>query len=85
MGDSKLRVLDEHERQQTRRWLDNWRRVGPVLDRERWQRVAALTDDEAWAESTGLLQQWTPDMGGDAGEGLLLQQDVFGRCRGRLR
>ena len=67
------------EREQMRRWLDNWAITGPLLEAERRERVAALTDAEAWAESQGLLNAWQPDMTGDAGEALLLQQAVFAR------
>jgi len=50
---------------------------GPLLEQERWERLAALTDDEAWAESQGLPHLWRPGMDGDAGEGLVLQQERF--------
>lgn len=83
MSDSKLRLLTEEERELTRQWLDNWCRLGPLLEAERWQRVAALTDDEAWQESQGLFLGRQPDMSGDAGEGLILQQIVFARWRQR--
>jgi hypothetical protein len=76
-----LRQLSEDERAQMRQWLRNWEIVGPMLEQERWDRVAALTDDEAWQESEGLLQAWEPDMLGDEGEGLELQQRVFARAR----
>ena len=81
MADSTRRVLSEEERRQTREWLENWRRAAPVLEAERWRRVAALSEEDAWAESQGLLQAWEPGIDGDAGEGLILQQDVFARCR----
>ncbi len=81
MPDQALRVLTEQERELTRQWLETWRRVSPLLEAERWERVAALTANEAWIESLGLLRQWKPDMSGDAGQGLQLQQDAFARCR----
>lgn len=80
---SRPAVLTDDEKTRMRRWLENWRRVGPLLEDERRQRVAALTDDGAWRESQGLLQGWEPGMTGDAGEGLRLQQAVFGRCISR--
>ena len=43
--------------------------------------MRALTDDEAWDEAQGLFEMWEPDMSGDAGEGLILQQNVFVRAR----
>ena len=83
MSASNPLPLTDVEKTQMRQWLENWRRVGPLLEEERRQRVAALTDDEAWRESQGLLGWWDPAMTGDAGEGLLLQQAVFGRCNNR--
>ncbi len=79
--DSTLRVLNEDQRTEMRRWLTNWDRVGPILERERRTRVALLTDDQAWDESQELLQAWQPEMVGDCGEGIRLQQDLFARCR----
>jgi hypothetical protein len=73
------------EREQMRRWLDNWRRTGPLLDAERHARIAALTDEEAWRESQSLLTAWEPGMTGDNGEGLSLFRDVFSRWPGAAR
>lgn len=85
MADSKLRTLSEAERAHTRQWLAPWKRLGPILEAERRARIAALTDDEAWNESQDLLQAWQPEMTGDGGEGLLLQQNVFTQCRRTAR
>lgn len=70
MPDSKPRVLTEEEREQTRRWLDNWRRVGPLLEAERMADVRALTDAEAADIACELWRLARPDAGDD-GEGLL--------------
>lgn len=78
---SKARPLTPDEREQMRRWLDNWKHAGPVLEAERWARVRALTDEDAWLEACGLMVWWDPEWTGDGGEGLLLQQDVFSRAR----
>jgi hypothetical protein len=83
MGTSQPLPLTDVEKARMRQWLENWHRVGPLLEQERRQRVAALTDDEAWRESQGLLQGWEPAMTGDAGEGLRLHQAVFGRWNRR--
>ena len=64
-------------------WLDRWRASGERLERERWERVQALDDDTAWDEAQALFALVEPDWPGDAGEGLLLQQQVFHRGRGR--
>ena len=72
-------VLDAAGRALAKRWLENWKRVDPILEQERWDRVKALTDEAAWREAYGLLQWWDPEWQGDGGDGLLLQQDVFTR------
>ena len=77
------RALTGDERQQMRRWLETWREAGVLLDEERWQRVRSLTDDEAWEQTESLFEMWEPGMSGDAGEGLVLQQNVFARAGAR--
>ena len=64
-------------------WLDNWKRVGPVLEQERWARLAAMTEEEAQRMTRDLLELWQPDWVGDDGEELLLHQRVFKRARTR--
>lgn len=77
-------LLDADGRAQAKRWLANWKRVGPILDDERWERVKALTDAEAAREAIGLFELWQPDWPTDEGEELLLHQRVFARaCRDR--
>lgn len=78
-------VLDTEGRAQMKRWIDTWKRVGPILERERWDRVKALTDDEARQATLWLLQLWQPDWPSDEGEGLLLHQRVFTRAPRRPR
>lgn len=68
-----------------KRWLDNWRRVGPILEAERWERLAAMTEEEAQRVTQDVLDLWQPDWVGDAGEELLLHQRVFARARRRGR
>lgn len=70
-------------RAQMKRWLDNWRRVGPILEAERWERLAAMTDEEAQIATCQLLELWQPDWPTDGGEELLLHQRVFARARRR--
>jgi hypothetical protein len=65
-----------------KRWLDNWERVGPVLEAERWERLARLSDAEGQEVARDLLDLWQPDWKGDDGEGLLLHQRVFAKGRG---
>ena len=69
------------DRTATKQWLDNWRRVGPMLEDERWERLAAMTTEEAQLETWNLLELWQARWPSDDGEGLLLQQRVFARGR----
>ena len=69
------------EREHLKRWIDNWKHVGPILERERWDRVRALTDQEAASEALMLFDTWQPDWPTDNGEELLRHQRVFARAR----
>ena len=64
-----------------KQWLDNWRRVGPLLEQERWDRLAAMTDEEARRVTGHVLDLWQPGWTGDDGEELLLHQRVFALAR----
>ena len=72
---------DSEARAQMRRWLDNWKRVGPILDAARWDRLRAMTDEEAQQASRRVLELWQPDWRGDDGEELVLHQRLFARAR----
>ena len=74
-------LLDAEGRAQAKRWLDNWKRVGPILEQERWDRVKALTDAGAAQDALRLFELWQPDWPTDDGEELLLHQRVFARAR----
>lgn len=76
-------VLDEDERQQMRRWLENWAQIGPILDQERWERLRTMSHEEALEATRRVLELWQPDWPTDDGEGLLLHQRVFARAHGR--
>ena len=73
--------MTAEERALTRRWLETWRRAGPLLDEERWERVRALTDADAARDAMWLFDLWQPDWPTDGGEELLLHQRVFARAR----
>lgn len=73
--------LDEDGRALARQWLDNWKHVGPILERERWDRVRALTDVDAARDALDLFDTWSPDWPADEGEALMLHQRVFTRAR----
>lgn len=74
---------DAESREQHKRWLENWKRVGPILEAERWERLRTMTAEEAQKATRDVLDLWQPDWVGDAGEELLLHQRVFARARRR--
>ena len=74
-------LLDAQGRAQAKRWLENWKRLGPILERERWGRVKALTDADAARDALRLFELWQPDWPTDDGDELLLHQRVFARAR----
>jgi hypothetical protein len=73
--------FDADMRAQMKHWLDDWKRLGPMLEQERWDHVVALTDAEAQQAAVRLFALWRPDWPTDNGEGLLLHQRVFARAR----
>ena len=75
------RSFDGDSRAQTKRWLENWNYVGPILEQERWDSVKALTDADAARDAMRLFDLWQPDWPTDNGEELLLHQRVFARWR----
>jgi hypothetical protein len=83
VAEPKQRELTENDREQMRRWLDNWAHVGAVLEAERWARLQAMTDDEARRNACRVWEFRQKDSPSDDGEGLRLQQRVFARARSR--
>lgn len=74
-------LLDAEGRALARRWIDNWKHLGPILERERWDRVKALSDKEAARDALDLFDLWQPDWPTSEGEELLSHQRVFARGR----
>jgi hypothetical protein len=75
-----------HLYDQLARWLDDWRRMEPLLESERTRELQALTDEDAARIAVDLV--WPmgtlgDDPGGDDGAGLevivALQQAQAGR------
>lgn len=60
-----------------KRWLDNWRTVGPLLEQERAERLARLTDEEARALARDLHALWRPSTVDDMGAELVTPQRWF--------
>lgn len=83
MNDSPHRVLTGEEREQMRRWLENWAQISPILEQERWERLRTMSNEEALEATRRVLELWQPDWPTDDGEALLLHQRVFARAHGR--
>lgn len=66
-----------------KRWVDNWKVLGPILDEERWSRLAAMSDAERQRVTANVLDMWQPGWPSDNGEALLLHQRVFALGRDR--
>jgi len=75
-------VTDDQQRARWKRAVENWKHLGPVLERERWDRVQNLTEEQAARDAWDLFELWQPDWPTDDGESLLLHQRVFARARG---
>lgn len=60
MRTPRAHPLDEREREQMRRWLENWTRVGPILERERWDPLRTMTDEQAREAARRVLEIWQP-------------------------
>lgn len=77
---SDFRPLDAEGRAGMKRWLDNWRIVGPLLEQERAERVARMTDEEARREARDLEALWRPSDIDDLGAELVTHQRWFMRA-----
>lgn len=77
--------LDDDARAGMKRWLDNWRVVGPLLERERAERLARMTDEEAQEITRDLLALWRPSELDDMGAELVTQQGWFTAAARALR
>ena len=76
MNTSKVPPLTEEERSQGRRWLENWRIAGDILESERAARLAQLSDVDAARIALDLWRFARPS-GGDDAEGLILFKQVI--------
>ena len=75
--------LSEHE--QMRAWVENWKRIGPELERRKRRELRALSEEDAFDEALTLSassadETWV-EPGRAASEGLLEQQRLFQRLR----
>jgi hypothetical protein len=73
-------TLDAETRAQMKRWLETWRRVGPMLDADRLERLRRLDEAEAARIACDLV--WPmgtlePDRGGDDAAGLVPMKEAL--------
>lgn len=73
------RPFDDKARAQMAEWVDNWKRVGPILEAERVAGLRALSETESARIAVELLWPMAPIGGGDAGEGLVRIQAALRR------
>ncbi|HZZ27406.1 MAG TPA: hypothetical protein VFE46_05300 [Pirellulales bacterium] len=67
----------------TRQWVENWKRVGPLLEKIRHEELRALTDDDvvrAFESLSGLLAD-LPPRPPRASSGFIEQQRLFQKLR----
>jgi hypothetical protein len=60
-----------------RQWLDNWARVGPVLEAERTERLRRMTDDEARDLIRAVPALWRRPERDELGAELVTEQHWF--------
>jgi len=62
--------FDAESRAQTKQWLDNWKRAGPILEDIRVRELRQLTESESGRIVCEVLWPSVTPGGGDDGEGL---------------
>ena len=62
-----------------REWIERWAVTGPILDDDRWARLLSNSSDQLRQQAVDLLALWQPDVAGDDGAALIVQQRVFRR------
>jgi len=77
-----VQPFDAEARAKTAEWLNNWARLGPILEARRVSELRQLTDVESARIAVELL--WPMASGpGDNGEGLRAIHDVLRRLAER--
>ena len=73
------------EREQMRAWVENWKSVGPELERMKRKELRAMTEEEAFDEALVLSASPADEIwvktGRAPSEGLVEQQRIFQRFR----
>ncbi len=68
-----------------RRWLDNWKRVGPILGAERVANLRKMDETESARIAVASLWPMARVGAGDSGEGLKTMKDALRRaCRAAM-
>ena len=78
-----VRPFDAEARAKTTEWLDNWARIGPLLEARRVAELRQLTDAESAWIAVELLWPMVLPGPGDDGTGLRAMHDVLRRLAGR--
>ena len=71
--------FDADARAQMKRWLDNWKVTGPILEDIRVQELRQLTETEAARIARDLLWPMVEPGGGDDAEGIAPMKDALQR------
>jgi hypothetical protein len=74
---------DDHARAQMKQWVDNWKRVGPLLEERRVDELRRLTEVEAARIATEFLWTDQPAGGGDRGAGLVAMREALQKLAGQ--
>lgn len=73
--------LSPHE--QMRAWVENWKRIGPELEREKRRQLRALTEEAATERALRVMKArvnlGTRDAARRATSGLIEQQRIFSK------
>ena len=78
-------ALDVDTRAAMKRWVENWKRAGPLLDAERWRRLRAMRTGQRARMTLDLLSLWQPDRPGDDADALIRVQRAFALWRKKRR
>ena len=66
-----MRPFDDQARAQMKLWVENWKRVGPILEAQRTADLRRLDERGAARIAVESLRVDQPITHGDAGEGLV--------------
>lgn len=80
---STLPPYDAQARAETAQWLQNWERVGPLLEAQRVAELRQLTSADAARIAVELVWPMVPPGRGDDGAGLAPMHDALRRLAER--